>query len=278
MYTLSTMPTWRRHRQYTCCTRYKVVCGCVHTGSPQRVNGKVSGVVNGVSIDSANLHVYVVTVDGRAFTAMSIIPRSIGIAMLTTFPIGGIMGWLFAKVDSAGARNGFMITGEARREFSARSWLLSMDHMCCSVCTNLFCKSSLLLGMFLSQTCFSKVSFLVFFPLYLGRACMRACVPDYGCLGVYNFIIVVTSFICHCRENNSHLLLNGFSARRHLQPNCRDHIPGGRREHHREPAGRQGQYRHAHDDVRQRQHPEHCANCRGRREGLRRTIPPGGAR
>ncbi|KAI0241926.1 Nidogen-2 [Lamellibrachia satsuma] len=48
---------------------------CLEPGSPQRVNGKVSGVVNGVSIDSANLHVYVVT------------------------------------VDSAGARNGFMITG-----------------------------------------------------------------------------------------------------------------------------------------------------------------------
>ena len=68
-------------------------------------------MVNGVAIASANLHIYVVTADGRAFTAISVVERSIGIPMLTTYPVGGIMGWLFAKVDSPGVSNGFMITG-----------------------------------------------------------------------------------------------------------------------------------------------------------------------
>ena len=84
----------------------------IPVGSPQRVNGKVEGAVNGVAIASANIHIYVVTTDGRAFTAISVIDRSIGVPMLITYPVGGIMGWLFAKIDSPGASNGFMITGE----------------------------------------------------------------------------------------------------------------------------------------------------------------------
>ena len=35
------------------------------------MNGRVTGVLNGVDLRSADLHTYVVTTDGRAYTAIS---------------------------------------------------------------------------------------------------------------------------------------------------------------------------------------------------------------
>ena len=81
---------------------------------------------------------------------------------------------------------------------------------------------------------------------------------------------ILTQNYYNCRSD--------FSARWHVQPDRRDHVPGGRWEHHRQPAGLRGGSGHAHDDFRQRQHPEHRAICRGRSEGLYWTIPQGGAR
>ncbi len=82
------------------------------TGAAQRVNGKVSGTINGVSIVDQDLHAYVVTNDGRAYTAISRIPDSIGISLQSGYTIGSIIGWLFAKQASPKAKNGFMLTGQ----------------------------------------------------------------------------------------------------------------------------------------------------------------------
>lgn len=76
-----------------------------------RVNGKVTGTVNGQAINSQDLHSYVVTKDGRAHTAISRIPDPIGVPMQTAYAIGTIIGWLFARPASPKAKNGFMLTG-----------------------------------------------------------------------------------------------------------------------------------------------------------------------
>ncbi len=44
---------------------------CLPKGIPQRVTGKVNGVVNSVAIEEQELHCYVVTEDGRTYTAIS---------------------------------------------------------------------------------------------------------------------------------------------------------------------------------------------------------------
>ena len=77
----------------------------------QRVNGKVSGNINGVEIQDEELHVYVVTKDGRVYTAISKLPPSIGFSMQSLYPIGGVLGWLFAALTTPKAHNGFSITG-----------------------------------------------------------------------------------------------------------------------------------------------------------------------
>ena len=82
---------------------------CV-TGVPQRINGKVSGTVNGVSFHEEDLHSYVVTSDGRAYTAISKMPDTIGYDMQPLSIFGGVVGWLFAR-PTANAPNGYQLTG-----------------------------------------------------------------------------------------------------------------------------------------------------------------------
>lgn len=84
---------------------------CVENGTSQRLNGKVSGVINGVSFDSLDMHSFVVTKDGRAYTAISRVPVEIGPHMMTLNTIGGIIGWLFALPTSVGAFNGYSFSG-----------------------------------------------------------------------------------------------------------------------------------------------------------------------
>lgn len=57
------------------------------------------------------MHAYVVTTDGRAYTAISRIPNEIGPQLLTLNTIGGIIGWMFAVTQTNRARNGYMLTG-----------------------------------------------------------------------------------------------------------------------------------------------------------------------
>lgn len=85
-------------------------------GSPQRVNGKVKGrifVGNNpipVTFENTDLHSYVVMNQGRAYTAISTIPETLGYSLLPLASIGGIIGWMFA-VEQQGYKNGFSVTG-----------------------------------------------------------------------------------------------------------------------------------------------------------------------
>nr|KAF6501595.1 nidogen 2 [Molossus molossus] len=82
--------------------------------SPERVNGKVSGHLlvghTPVTFDDADLHAYIVSNDGRAYTAISHIPQPAAQALLPLTPIGGLFGWLFAA-EKPGWENGFSFTG-----------------------------------------------------------------------------------------------------------------------------------------------------------------------
>ncbi|XP_035755598.1 nidogen-1 isoform X4 [Egretta garzetta] len=89
---------------------------CVTEGSPQRVNGKVKGRIfvgnNPVPVifENTDLHSYVVMNQGRAYTAISTIPETLGYSLLPLASIGGIIGWMFA-VEQQGYKNGFSVTG-----------------------------------------------------------------------------------------------------------------------------------------------------------------------
>ncbi|XP_053380064.1 uncharacterized protein LOC123548965 [Mercenaria mercenaria] len=84
---------------------------CITTELPQRLNGKVSGTLNGVSFENLDMHAFVVTKDGRAYTAISRVPNEISLGLMTLNTIGGVVGWLFALQGGSGARNGYMSTG-----------------------------------------------------------------------------------------------------------------------------------------------------------------------
>ena len=81
------------------------------SGTSQRLNGKVSGVLNNIQFSNLDMHSFVVTKDGRAYTAISRVPVEIGPHMMTLNTIGGVIGWLFALPISRGALNGYSFTG-----------------------------------------------------------------------------------------------------------------------------------------------------------------------
>ena len=91
------------------------------TDEAQRISGKVSGRVNGVAIDSVDLHAYVVTTDGRTYTAIRRIPTTIGYSLQGLYVVGSVLGFLFALPQQPSARNGFMVTGQWLWRFSIRS-------------------------------------------------------------------------------------------------------------------------------------------------------------
>ncbi|XP_036893244.1 nidogen-1 [Sturnira hondurensis] len=103
---------------------------CVAKGSPQRVNGKVKGRIfvgssqAPVVFENTDLHSYVVTNDGRSYTAISTTPEAVGYSLLPLAPIGGIIGWMFA-VEQDGFRNGFSITGG---EFTRQAEVTFVGH------------------------------------------------------------------------------------------------------------------------------------------------------
>uniref|UniRef100_A0A0B7B8A8 Nidogen n=1 Tax=Arion vulgaris TaxID=1028688 RepID=A0A0B7B8A8_9EUPU len=85
---------------------------CLEPGAPQKLNGPVYGNLNGVALeDSLLMHTYVVTTDGRTYSAISGVPPSLGSALQTLNSIGGIIGWLFALPVGPNAKNGFSFTG-----------------------------------------------------------------------------------------------------------------------------------------------------------------------
>lgn len=79
------------------------------------MNGKVSGHLQvghmPVHFTDVDLHAYIVSNDGRAYTAISQIPQPAAQALLPVLPIGGLFGWLFA-LEKPGSENGFSLTGE----------------------------------------------------------------------------------------------------------------------------------------------------------------------
>jgi len=87
--------------------------GFLSVDEAQRISGKVSGVVNGFQIDDVDLHAYVVTNDGRTYTAISRIPDNIGYSLQSLYAVGSVLGFLFAlPQQSAALHNGFMLTGK----------------------------------------------------------------------------------------------------------------------------------------------------------------------
>ncbi|KAL5008100.1 hypothetical protein ScPMuIL_013681 [Solemya velum] len=84
---------------------------CLKPGTPQRLNGKVFGTINGQTLPRMDMHSYAVTSDGRAYTAISGAPPTFGRNLLPLNTIGGIIGWIFAVVATPKAQNGYMFTG-----------------------------------------------------------------------------------------------------------------------------------------------------------------------
>jgi len=83
---------------------------CLAAGLPQRVNGRVNGNLNGLDITGQDIHCYVVTEDGRTYTAISRISDLQGWDMQGLVPIGTVISWLFA-IPKDGGTNGFGLTG-----------------------------------------------------------------------------------------------------------------------------------------------------------------------
>lgn len=84
---------------------------CIRPNDPLRISGKVSGTLNGVSVDNVDLHAYIVTSDGRTYTAISRMEYAVGQSLLSLYSVAGILGFLFALPQQPGAKNGFMVTG-----------------------------------------------------------------------------------------------------------------------------------------------------------------------
>ena len=84
---------------------------CFYSGKPQRLNGKVSGTLNGIHFEELDMHGFVLTKDGRAYTVISRVPAEISSYMLTLNTIGGVIGWLFSLTEDDNAINGYTYTG-----------------------------------------------------------------------------------------------------------------------------------------------------------------------
>jgi len=84
---------------------------CQQPSAAARINGKVTGMVNGNMIDSQDMHAYVITKDGRSYIAIAKLSSELGTAMQAAFSVGSLIGWLYAEPGHGGAQNGIMITG-----------------------------------------------------------------------------------------------------------------------------------------------------------------------
>lgn len=74
------------------------------------MNGKVSGTLNGIRLEELDLQCYVVTNDGRTYTAISKVPVELGYDMQSLNVLGTTLGWLFAKPIKS-SKNGYELTG-----------------------------------------------------------------------------------------------------------------------------------------------------------------------
>ncbi|KAF4521231.1 hypothetical protein B566_EDAN005442 [Ephemera danica] len=83
---------------------------CLQDEIPLRVNGKVTGSLNNVRLEEMDLQSYVVTTDGRTYTAISRVPEELGIDMQSLNVLGTSIAWLFAKPIKS-SKNGYELTG-----------------------------------------------------------------------------------------------------------------------------------------------------------------------
>lgn len=83
---------------------------CQPNDVPLRVNGRISGTINGVEFLARDLQCYVQTKDGRTYTALSRVPEEIGASFQLLGNLGGVIGWLFAKPIGE-TKNGYELTG-----------------------------------------------------------------------------------------------------------------------------------------------------------------------
>lgn len=83
---------------------------CIKNDAPFRVNGEITGELNGRLLDTINIQAYIVVGDGRSYTALSHVPDHFGFDMQTLSVFGGVIGWLFAK-SKDGSKNGYQLTG-----------------------------------------------------------------------------------------------------------------------------------------------------------------------
>lgn len=82
------------------------------TEIPLRVNGKITSALNGKELSKLELQSYVVTSDGRTYTALSHVSQDIGYDIQILNVLGATIGWLFARPISK-AVNGYELTGKA---------------------------------------------------------------------------------------------------------------------------------------------------------------------
>lgn len=83
---------------------------CIKNDIPLRVHGKLNGIINDVHINDADIQAYVVVADGRAYTALSLAPPSLGGSLQLLNVLGSVVGWLFA-LPLGNAKNGYQLTG-----------------------------------------------------------------------------------------------------------------------------------------------------------------------
>lgn len=83
---------------------------CIKNDAPFRVNGEITGELNGRLLETINLQAYVVVKDGRSYTALSHVPDTFGFDMQTLNVLGSVIGWLFAK-SKDNSKNGYQLTG-----------------------------------------------------------------------------------------------------------------------------------------------------------------------
>lgn len=83
---------------------------CIKDDVPLRVHGKINGVINNINLNDVDIQAYVVVADGRAYTALSLVPGGLGSSLQLLHVLGGVVGWLFAK-PSGSAKNGYQLTG-----------------------------------------------------------------------------------------------------------------------------------------------------------------------
>ncbi|XP_017878833.1 nidogen-1 isoform X2 [Ceratina calcarata] len=85
---------------------------CQPNDVPLRVNGRISGTINGIEFPARDLQCYVQTEDGRTYTALSRVPEEVGASFQLLGNLGGVIGWLFAKpVRNSETKNGYELTG-----------------------------------------------------------------------------------------------------------------------------------------------------------------------